>query len=114
MVVFTVNASGRRHFTQLMIHFSSRINPVHFEFNSFVWNLRHLEPAVGAEMLQALHTELDSWLNWVVVHEREDVQGHDFGVRMVVKQYRMVLTAQVQWIQEAIAEHRQQTGVAKP
>ncbi|MEE8395583.1 MAG: PadR family transcriptional regulator [bacterium] len=112
-VVYTVNGSGREHFRQLMLHFSSRITPVHFEFNSFVWNLRHLEPAAATEMLQALQKELQTWLHWLGVHEREDVQGEDFGVRMVVKHYRMMLTAQVNWIHQVIAEYRQQKGETK-
>ncbi|VAW46334.1 hypothetical protein MNBD_GAMMA03-356 [hydrothermal vent metagenome] len=108
-VVYSVNAQGKKHFYKLMEYYSSRINLFHFESNSFIWNLYHCEYEEGLDMLKNLQTELTLLLTWMKKHEKEDVVSNaNFCVRMVVKQYRMVLVAMVNWIGEAIEEYIEQ------
>lgn len=103
-VVYTVNKNGKKHFQELMAHFSQNLSPFHFEFNSFIWNLYRLDHAEGLRMLKTLQSELQTMQKWLSAHEKEDVARATFGIRMVVKQYRMVVTALVQWIGETIEE----------
>jgi DNA-binding PadR family transcriptional regulator len=109
-VVYSVNKTGKQHFRELMLHFSKHINPFHFEFNSFIWNLHRLDRAEGLRMLETLRAELVELQRWLVIHEKVDVSKAGFGARMVVKQYRMVVTTLVQWIEETIEEYRQTSG----
>ena len=113
-VVYSVNKTGKKHFHKLMLHFSTHINPYHFEFNSFIWNLHRLDPAEALRLLEALQVALLALHRWLVVHEKEDVSKAHFGARMVVKQYRMVVTSLVQWIKETIDEYRQTAGGSQP
>ena len=112
-VVYSVTQAGKQHFHELMLHFSQKINPFHFEFNSFIWNLYHLDQAEGLQMLETLRAALVEAQRWLVIHEKEDVQKADFCVRMVVKQYRMVVNTLVQWIEETIEEYQQTSGGSK-
>ena len=109
-VVYSVNKTGKKHFHELMARFSKKINPYHFEFNSFIWNLYHIDSAEGLRMLETLRAELVELRRWLVIHEKEDVSKLHFGARMVVKQYRMVVTTLVQWIEETIEEYQQTSG----
>jgi len=102
-VVYTVSKAGSGYFRELMLHFSERISPFHFEFNTFIWNLHRLEHAEAMRMLRRLQSELGALQAWLLAHEREQ-RGADFGARVVVKQYRMVITALVQWMKETIEE----------
>ena len=112
-VVYSVNKTGKKHFHELMSYFSKHIIPFHFEFNSFVWNLYHLDQAEGLRMLETLRAALVELRDWLVIHEKKDVAQATFGTRMVVKQYRMVVTALVQWLEETIVEYRQTQGGSK-
>lgn len=112
-VVYTVSDVGKQRFYELMVHFSRQINPFHFEFNSFIWNLYHLDPAEGLQMLETLQSALVEVQRWLVIHEKEDVSKAGFGTRMVVKQYRMVVTTLVQWIKETIEEYQLTSGDLK-
>ena len=111
-ILYSVNTKGKKHFYDLMQHFSSRINPFHFESNSFIWNLYHCEYDQGLAMLENLKLELTTLLDWIYVHEKEDVATATFCVRMVVKQYRMVLVAMVSWVNETIDEYIERGGAA--
>ena len=105
-IVYSVNKDGSAHFHELMSYFSGNIIPFHFEFNSFIWNLYRLERTEGLRMLETLRKALIALRDWLVVHQREDVAQATFGARMVVKQYRMVVTVLVQWLEETIVEYR--------
>jgi len=109
-ILYAVNSKGKKHFYDLMHYFSSRINPFHFESNSFIWNLYHCEYQEGLIMLESLKQELTAMLAWLRIHEKEDVVKATFCVRMVVKQYRMVLVAMVGWINETIDEYTERGG----
>jgi len=109
-VIYSVNALGKKHFYSLMEHYSSRINLFHFESNSFIWNLYHCDFNQGLAMLKNLQLELNSMSSWMKIHEKEDLADADFCVRMVVKQYRMVLVAMVNWINETIEEYTERGG----
>lgn len=104
-VLYSVNAQGKKHFYSLMQHYSSQLNNFHFEYNSFIWNLHHCDYQQGLDMLQSLQQELKACLSWLQEHEKQDHATSAFCVRMVVKQYRMVVTAMVLWIDETIEEY---------
>jgi DNA-binding PadR family transcriptional regulator len=109
-VVYSVNATGKRHFRELMRHFSGHVSPFHFEFHSFIWNLHRLGRAEGLRMLEALRAELVELRRWLMAHEQNDMSRAAFGARVVVKQYRMVVTTLVQWIEETTDEYRHTSG----
>lgn len=109
-IMYTVNSQGKKHFYKLMQHFSSRLNTFHFESNSFIWNLYHCDYKEGLTMLRNFKQELVLMSDWLQTHEREDVATQPFCVRMVVKQYRMVLIAMVNWIDETIDEYIERGG----
>lgn len=105
-VVYSVNATGRSHFHDLMLHYSSEIKPFHLEFNSFVWNLRNVDREEGLEMLGKLRTAFIDGLEWLTEHEREIQDKVSFELLAVVKQHRMVVATLVEWINETITEYR--------
>jgi len=110
-VIYSVNSQGKKHFYKLMEYYSSRISSFHFESNSFIWNLYHCEYKEGLKMLKNLQMELTSLLTGMKTHEKEDaVANANFCVRMVVKQYRMILATKVCWINEVIEEYIKQGG----
>lgn len=113
-IVYSVIKAGKQRFQDLMRHFSHRLNPFHFEFNSFIWNLYHVDKAEGMNMLTALRKEMTEMRDWLAVHEKRDLLQAGFGARMVVKQYRMVLGTLVQWIEETIDEYRRIPGRLTP
>jgi DNA-binding PadR family transcriptional regulator len=108
-VVYSLTRSGRRHFDDLMSHYSSSLHAFHFEFNSVIWHLSLVTHAEGLRMLKALTAELVRMQSWLVAHEKE-VEGAGFGARVVVKQYRMVVTTLVQWARETTEEFTRRPG----
>lgn len=112
-VVYSLTRSGKQHFNDLMAFYSSRLLPFHFEFNSFIWHLTLLEPAEGLAMLTRLKNELVQVQRWLIAHEKSNGPGVSFGARVVVKQYRMVVTTLVQWATETIEEFPRRPGASK-
>jgi len=102
-MLYSVNAKGKKHFYNLMAHFSGNIQHFYFDFNTFIWNIDQLQPRKALEMLRNLQGELTQLRDWVIPHEKE-VSRAPFSIRMIVKQYRMILNALVQWITEAVQE----------
>ncbi len=110
-VIYSVNQKGRERFYELMKHFSENLIPFYFEFNTFLWNIDHLEVKEGLEMLQNVETELKSFFHWIVQHEKQIPSDASFASRKIVKQYRMMLSTLVTWARETITEYKQENQI---
>ncbi len=104
-VIYSVNEKGQSRFYELMRHFSDNVNPFYLEFNSFLWNIDKLEKAKALTMLGNLKTQLENLKFWIIEHEKENLSNLDFAPRMIIKQYRMVITTLVSWVDETIEEY---------
>ena len=59
-------------------------------------------------MLEKARADLYRMKEWLVQHEKEAKARHVFFAgRAIIKQYRMIVYALVQWIEEVIEEYRQ-------
>jgi DNA-binding PadR family transcriptional regulator len=103
-VVYTVTSKGKGHFLRLMKHFSGTIIPFYMEFNTFLWNIDRLEKQEALELLRNLQEELIAVKKWIIAHEREEKANMSFASAAIVKQYRMVITTLVIWIEETVKE----------
>ena len=106
-VVYSVNPNGKKHFFSLMEHFSGTLQPFYMDFNAFLWNIDLLKPKKAIEMLENLKAQLIQLKQWVIPHENE-AQAESFAVRMIIKQYRMVLFTLVDWIEETIDGYKKE------
>jgi len=109
-VMFTVNEKGHAYFNELMIHFSSHVQPLYLDFNVFIWNIQKLPPKKALEMFTTLGGELKRLKNWIIQHEKEISDSAPFPVRQIVKQGRMMYVALDQWAEEAFEEFKQKKG----
>lgn len=106
-VIYTVNKKGENHFLKLMEHYSQEIQPIYFNFNSFLWHIDKLDQAEAMNMLRDLQTSLKSVHSWTQTHAKEKENDADipFSGRMIIKQYQMVTGTLVAWIAETIKEY---------
>jgi len=105
-VIYTVNQKGKERFYRLMEHFSGRLNPFYFEFNSFLWNIDKLKKKEALQMLENLKNQLLRLKKWITEHEKESSAKIPFASRMIVKQYRMLVGTLAVWIKETITEYK--------
>lgn len=109
-VIYTVNQNGKDYFVKLMENYSSNIKPFYMDFNSFLWNLDHLEKEEALEMMEKLKTQIEEIKNWILQHEKEHSikkpKDLTFAAKSIVKQYRMVFITLSQWIEEIIEEFK--------
>lgn len=103
-VVYTVTRKGREHFNKLMEHFSGTIIPFYMEFNTFLWNIDRLDKQKALGLMRNLQRELVAVKKWIVAHEREEKPHMSFASAAIVRQYRMVITTLVIWIEETVKE----------
>jgi DNA-binding PadR family transcriptional regulator len=101
-VTYSVNKKGEMHFKQLMNHFNE-IKPFYFEHNSFIWNLDKMDNNESRAMLKNLHSSFVTLRDLLIGHEKEVALSYGFGVKALVKQYRMVMETLVNWV-EGIAK----------
>lgn len=104
-VVYTINKNGRRHFNDLMLHFSQELKPFYLEFNTVIWNIESLDKAAGKKMLATLQQQIHQLKEWIIEHEEEVREHLGFGPRRIVKQYRMTISALADWIDETVQEY---------
>ena len=103
-VTYTVTDKGKGHFHRLMEHFSGSIIPFYMEFNTFLWNIDKLDRKKALELMRNLQKELVALKTWVIAHERQEKPNSPFASAAIVKQYRMVITTLVTWIEETVKE----------
>ncbi|MBI5416953.1 PadR family transcriptional regulator [Candidatus Poribacteria bacterium] len=112
--IYSVTKTGRAYFIKLMEYYSSNLNDFYFDFNMFLVNLDKVDKPTGLKMLENLQKQINQARNWIVQHEQENKANNiPFAGRMLVKQYRMVLSTLRDWIEEAIFEYRQTTDLGK-
>jgi DNA-binding PadR family transcriptional regulator len=104
-VVYSVNKNGIHYFNALMEHFSRDISPFFFEFNTFLWNIDKLDTTDALKKLEDLRDSIGHLKNGMIKHEEEVRPNASFPVRMILKQYGMIATVLVQWIEEVIGEY---------
>ncbi len=107
-VIYSVNKKGDSRFYELMEHFSGNMNPFYFEFNCFLWNIEKVEKTKALEMLTNLKDQLQVVKNWIIQHEKDAASVKSFAVRMIIKQYRMIISTLVTWITEAISDYKKE------
>ena len=110
-VIYSVNQKGQGRFYELMEHFSGKLNPFFFEFNSFLWNIDNVEKTKALEMLKNLRDQLLALKNWIIQHEKETPSSSGFAIRMIHKQYRMMLTTLAIWIEETINDYKSEHNI---
>ncbi|MEW6713217.1 MAG: PadR family transcriptional regulator [Candidatus Riflebacteria bacterium] len=101
--IYSPNAAGKKHFLALMEHFSGNVQPFYLDFNSFLWNIDKLERKKARRMLLNLRDQLIAWREWIIKHEAED-EGRNYAQRNIVRQYRMLFIALVEWADEALRD----------
>lgn len=107
-MIYAVNQKGQDRFYKLMEHFSGNVNPFYFEFNCFLLNIDKLEKTKALEMLENLKVQLQELRDWIIQHEKEKSSSIAFNARMIVKQYRMMITTLVTWIEETIEDYKRE------
>lgn len=103
--VYSVNARGAERFMELMEHYSSAIIPFYLDYNAFIWNIEKVDRDTGLRMLRSLQGILANLRGWILEHEKNDLRGAPFAPRMIVRQYRMMITTLNQWIKEVISDY---------
>ena len=104
-VIYKVSKKGKDYFYELMEHFSRQVQPFYFDFNTFIWNMNKLKPDKAFAMLQELHAGLLQWKEWIIQHEQEATLA-PFHIRIIVKQYRMILVTLVEWVEEVLHDFK--------
>jgi len=110
-VIYSVNQKGQDRFYELMEHFSGKLNPFYFEFNSFLWNIDKVEKTKALEMLENLKAQLQEMKDWIIQHEKEKSLSIVFPARTIIKQYRMMIITLVTWIIETIDDYKREHNI---
>ncbi len=107
-VIYTVNPKGKRHFNDLMKHYSSNIQHIYFNFNSFLWHIEKLDRPEALDMLEGLQRSLITIKTWLKAHaeDKHCDATIPFSGKMIIKQYQMIMAALVEWIAETISEYK--------
>ncbi len=108
-MMYEVTGDGHERFRQLMSHFAGTITPFYFDINSVVYSLEQLDYAEGLELIDSYTVEIAALKFWLKPHSQEAQAKANFGNRMIVKQYLMVVEVLVEWVkqlrEEFIKEH---------
>lgn len=104
--IYSINKKGEERFFALMKHFSSNFAPFFLDCNAFIWNIEKVEKKHAQKMLKNLHDELSSLNKWIIQHEKEESKNMSFAGKSIVKQYRMVILALVNWSNKVINDYK--------
>jgi len=111
-VIYSVNQEGMNYFYELMEYFSNNLKPFYFDFNTFLWNIDALEPEEGLKMLQNLEKEIKNFAEWITQHEKEIPTSAGFAVRIIVKQYRMLILTLADWMKDTVREFKKENNLS--
>lgn len=112
--IYSITETGRAYFFELMEYYSGNLTDFFFDFNMFLMNLDKVDKKTGLQMLENLQKQINQARSWIVQHELEMKNTHVFFTgRMLVKQYRMILSTLRDWIEEVINEYRQTKDLGK-
>lgn len=104
--IYQLTDAGEAHFLELMAKFSANPGRMFFSFNSFVKNLTLVEKDVGLSMLKDLKLfffEMKEDLEKDIA----DIQSPSFEVRIIMRQYRILIQGMITWVNEAITEYQE-------
>ncbi len=107
-VIYSVTKEGKDRFYELMDNYSKELNPIFFEFNSFIWHIEKINKADGLEMLNRLKGGMVEFRDWLIQHEKEVPHNLNFAAKSIVRQYRMILVTLVEWIEATIEDFKKE------
>ncbi len=105
-IVYSINKNGKEYFYKLMEYFSKELKPFYFEFNTFLWNIDKIEVDEAVNMLENLHKCMCIFKERIIEHEKEVQHYAPFSGKMIIMQYRMIITTFVQWIEKVIENYK--------
>lgn len=112
--MYTVTDTGKAYFLKLMRYFAEQPAEHHFEFNAVLTNIDKVDKETGLELLEHLKAYFCGAKEWMAQHEQEArARNVYFGGRAIIKQYRMLFTMLVEWINEVIEEYQQTEELGK-
>ncbi len=111
--VYTVTEEGKAYFFKLMEYYSLHFQRPVYEFNALLMNIDKVDKETGLKMLENIKEHFCRAKTWIVQHEQEADKKMFFAGRAIVKQYRMLFTTLVDWIEETIEEYRQEKEPGK-
>lgn len=109
-MMYKVTKKGKGRFKDLMTHFAGTITPFYFDINSVVYSLEQLEYKQGLEMIDTYATEIKTMQSWIVPHSQEAQAKATFASRMIVKQYLMMVSVLVDWVDLLREEYIKERG----
>jgi hypothetical protein len=97
-----------------MEYYSEHFQRPVYEFNAFLLNIDKVDKETGLRLLENLREHFLHGKTWISHHE-QGMEGKNvfFAGRAIVKQYRMLFTTMVDWIDEVIEEYRQEKEPGK-
>ena len=103
--IYAINESGRRRFSDLMHHFSSRVTPFYLETNAFLFHIECLPPDEGLALLRDLQAALYQLKLEFQRHETDQRPNRPFAARAIAKQYRMLVDTLLTWCEQIADEY---------
>ncbi len=105
--IYSVTETGKAYFLKLLGYYATNLQDISFDFNVFLLNLNKVDKQTGLAMLEQAKTKLAQIKDWVLQHEQEArARNVFFAGRAIIKQYRMIITTLINWLEEVIAEYR--------
>lgn len=106
-VIYNITASGEKYFLELMRHYSGNAGKIYFDFNAFIINLHLVDKDAGLEMLNNLRQYFyEAQEDLEHDRELEELQDIPVGGKAIIKQYQIMHTGMLQWIEELIQEYQ--------
>jgi len=103
--IYTINPEGQTRFHELMKFYSGNTNQWHLEFNAFMWHIEKLGKKEGMFMLKDLAERLRTKKTMLKKHLVDLTPYIPFSARTILRQYTMVTTTMVIWVDETIEEY---------
>ena len=97
MMMYTVSASGKRQFNELLGHFASQQVGYYLDINSVVYCLEGMSEKEGLKLIDSISKEINAMQLWLSAHIEHATDSGSFGARMIVSQYLMVAETLVKW-----------------
>lgn len=104
--IYRLTDAGESYFMELMAKFSADPGRMFFSFNSFIKNLTLVEKEVGLSMLRDLKLYFFEMKN-DLEKDMADIQSPPFEVRIILKQYRILIQGMITWVDETIKEYQE-------
>lgn len=103
-VMYSITASGEDYFLKLMKHFSEHPGKIYFDFNAFIINLQFVDKETGLDMLHNLRRYFEKGQE-DLDRDISELDNVSLAGKAIMKQYRLVFTGMIRWIEELIQEY---------